>query len=167
DFAGPRPRVSIWHGVLDTTVNINNAQASAAQWADVLGLALTDAKQEMIDGAIRLSWGDRLEIYTLPTLGHGTPIDSRDVGQAAPFILDVGISSSRRIAQFWGLVRQSVSRPVPKPVPKPMPVHIVTPPKPVLPQIEAVVAPSDMPQQPKTAESLIRRALKAVGFFKR
>jgi poly(hydroxyalkanoate) depolymerase family esterase len=167
DYTGPRPRVSIWHGVLDTTVNINNAQASAAQWADVLGLALTDAKQEMIDGAIRLSWGNRLEIYTLPALGHGTPIDSRDVGQAAPFILDVGISSSRRIAQFWGLVRQTVSRPVPKPVLKPVPAHIVTPPQPVLPQIEAAVAPSDMPQQPQAAESLIRRALKAVGFFKR
>ena len=144
-------------------MNINNAQASAAQWADVLGLALTDAKQEMIDGAIRLSWGDRLEIYTLPTLGHGTPIDSRDVGQAAPFILDVGISSSRRIAQFWGVVPQTVSRPVPKPVP----VHIVTPPQPVLSQIEAAIAPSDMPQQSQAAESLIRRALKAVGFFKR
>ena len=35
------PKISIWHGALDTTVNINNAQASAAQWADVHGLALT------------------------------------------------------------------------------------------------------------------------------
>ena len=38
------PMVSIWHGALDTTVNINNAQASAAQWADVHGLTLSASK---------------------------------------------------------------------------------------------------------------------------
>jgi poly(hydroxyalkanoate) depolymerase family esterase len=165
DFAGTRPGVSIWHGVLDTTVNINNAQASAAQWADVLGLALTDAKQEMIDGAIRLSWGDRLEIITIPALGHGTPIDSRDVGQAAPFILDVGISSSRRIAQFWGLVRQSVSRPAPKPVPKPAPVHVVASSHTASLKIETTLAPKETAQP--VAENIIRRALRAAGLFKR
>ncbi len=64
---GPWPKISIWHGGLDLTVNISNAQASVAQWADLHGLALTGAKQEMVDGAIRLRWGDRLEVYTVPT----------------------------------------------------------------------------------------------------
>ncbi len=46
DFKGPWPRVSIWHGGMDTTVNLTNAQASVAQWADVHGLPLTAAKQQ-------------------------------------------------------------------------------------------------------------------------
>ncbi|HSS15090.1 MAG TPA: PHB depolymerase family esterase, partial [Rhizomicrobium sp.] len=53
------PKLSIWHGALDTVVNVNNAQASVAQWADLHGLSLMGAAQEMVDGAIRLSWGGR------------------------------------------------------------------------------------------------------------
>jgi poly(hydroxyalkanoate) depolymerase family esterase len=156
DFHGPWPKISIWHGALDTTVNINNAQASLAQWADVLGFPLTGAKQGLIDGAIRLSWGKQLEVWTIPALGHGTPIDSRDVGGPAPFILDVGISSSRHIARFWGLEPSAASKP------KPAPVRIVTE-EGALTQIEAIRAPQAV--QP-AAEALIRRALKAVGLLK-
>lgn len=148
-YSGPWPRVSIWHGALDTVVNINNAQASLAQWADVHGLSLAAARQELTDGAIRLSWGNQLEVYTLPALGHGTPIDSGDVGTPAPFVLDAGISSSRRIAQFWGL---AVSKPGLK-----FPLaHLVK--KPALREMEAALAPQTV--QP-VAENLIRRALKA------
>lgn len=157
DWRGPWPKISIWHGALDTTVNINNAQASVAQWADVLGLPLTGARQEMTAGAIRLSWDGGLEVYTIPTLGHGTPIDSTDVGTAAPFILDVGISSSRRIADFWGLVPQAAARPAAKPKP--------VPPEPALPEIETLLAPHPVSQP--AAENLIRRALQAVGLLKR
>jgi len=41
---------------MDAVVNINNAQASVAQWADLHELSLGAAKQEMVDGAIRLRW---------------------------------------------------------------------------------------------------------------
>jgi len=112
---GAWPKVSIWHGALDTTVNANNAQALAAQWADLHGLSMGAARQDLVDGAIRLRWEDRLELYTLPTLGHGTPIDSRDLGVAGPFILEAGMSSTRRIAEFWGLARpESMSLALPK-----------------------------------------------------
>ena len=39
-------------------------------------------------------------------MGHGTPIDAHAVeggSSAAPFMLDVGISSTLEIARFWGL----------------------------------------------------------------
>ena len=69
DYHGRRPKISVWHGALDMTVNVNNAQAIVAQWADLHGLSLTSARQDLVDGAIRLNWGDQLELYTLATLG--------------------------------------------------------------------------------------------------
>ena len=45
-------------------------------------------------------------------MAHGTPLavgnDENSYGAAGPFLLDVGISSSYRIAQFWGLTESSV-----------------------------------------------------------
>jgi poly(hydroxyalkanoate) depolymerase family esterase len=177
---GPWPTISIWHGALDTTVNINNAQASLAQWADLHGLSLAGAKQDMVEGAIRLRWGDRLEVYTLPALGHGTPIDSRDLGEPGPFIVEAGISSSRRIAQFWGLEPAAV---VPRPalwthpmqtpaMQTPVKIPEKTPEKisePALPKIEAtLVTPVERASsvtKPKL-EALIQRALKAAGLIR-
>ena len=160
--------MSIWHGALDTTVNINNAQASAAQWADLHELSLSDAKQEMVDGALRLSWDDRLEVNTLATLGHGTPIDSDDIGQPAPFILEAGISSARRIAAFWGLAPAAAVKPAAKPVPE-----RIVPQRPlVLPQIVAALhrPPEQAPEQASPqmqVENVILRALKAAGLIRR
>jgi poly(3-hydroxybutyrate) depolymerase len=160
DYQGPWPKISIWHGALDTTVNINNAQASVAQWADLHELSLAAAKQEMVDGAIRLRWGDKLEVYTLPILGHGTPIDSRDLGQPGPFILEAGISSTRRIAEFWGLVPAVLS------APKPVPVE--APKQPALPEIEAALSPKSEETVVKPGlENVILRALKAAGLIRR
>lgn len=104
------PRVSIWHGALDMTVNVSNAQASVAQWADVHGLALTAGHPDFLGTAMRLSWGDRLELITIPALAHGVPIDSHDLGVPAPFILDVGLSSTRHIADFFGLTAHAQSQ---------------------------------------------------------
>ena len=154
---GPWPKISIWHGGLDTTVNISNAQASVAQWADLHGLPLTGARQEMVDGAIRLGWDDRLEVYTVPTLGHGAPIDAQEIGAAAPFILDAGISSTTRIAAFWGLLE--------KPAAKPRHIPIVTPPKLALPEIEAMLAPRQPPAV--RPDNFVLRALRAAGLMRK
>jgi hypothetical protein len=110
---GPWPRISIWHGDLDATVNLNNAQAAVAQWADLHGVKLADAVQETSGGVTRLAWGDRLEVVTIAGMAHGAPIDSRDMGVPAPFILETGISSTRRIAQFWGLIDAAPAQPKP------------------------------------------------------
>lgn len=152
------PKVSIWHGALDAVVNISNAQASVAQWADLNGLALTDARQDMVDGAVRLSWGDRLELYTLPMLGHGVPIESQDLGSPAPFILEAGISSARRICAFWGLEAATARAPQPARQAK-LPTET-----PALPKIEAALRPGPPPADRRT--NVIMRALKAAGLLR-
>jgi feruloyl esterase len=156
-WTGPWPKISIWHGALDPVVNVNNAQASVAQWADLHGLALTDAQQEMVTGAVRLNWGDRMELYTLPILGHGTPIDSGDVGRPAPFVLEAGISSARRMARFWGLTPAAAMR---EPAPAPR-----APQPSALPKIEAVLAARTAVSAGR--EGVIWRALKAAGLIRK
>jgi hypothetical protein len=115
----------------------------------------------LVDGAVRLNWGNAIELYTLAALGHGVPIDARDLGQPGPFILEAGISSSRRIAQFWGL-EQGLARSAVRPEPEPL----------VLPQIEAALLFQKSDERVKLsatskAESLIWRALRAAGLFRR
>jgi poly(hydroxyalkanoate) depolymerase family esterase len=151
---GGWPRVSIWHGDHDLTVNIGNAQASLAQWADLNGFGLADARREIVEGgAVHLSWGDALEIYTVPGLGHGTPIDSAVLGNPGPFILEAGISSTTRIARFWGLAD---AKPAATPRPAPAPADI-----------EAAIMARRHAPPPARPEHVILRALKAAGLIRK
>jgi hypothetical protein len=48
-----------------------------------------------------------IEEYSITGMGHGTPIAAagkRALGNAGPFMLNAGISSTRCIAGFWGIV---------------------------------------------------------------
>jgi len=128
-----------------------------AQWADLHGLALTDAHQEMVTGAVRLNWGDQMELYTLPILGHGTPIDSSDVGTPAPFVLEARISSARRMARFWGLAPAAAARQATPPPPAPRPS--------ALPTIETVLSARTTVSADR--EGIILRALKAAGLVRK
>ena len=113
---GPWPTVSVWHGGADTTVSPANGSALVAQWLDVHGLPAAAAQaQPDADAARHRTWrgGDgriAVESYTLPGMGHGTPIGpdvaeaARRGGTAAPFILDAGIFSTWHMAARWGLV---------------------------------------------------------------
>lgn len=110
---GPWPKVSVWHGDADATVTVANADAIMSQWADVHGLPVAPTCVDTIDGHRRRVWRDArgeavLESYTIAGLAHGVPIapdaGADSLGAAAPYILDAGISSTLRIAQFWGIV---------------------------------------------------------------
>lgn len=115
--AGRRPSVQIWHGTADTTVSRAALDESAKQWADVLGLTGL-AQADSIDGAAHETWTDggggvALETYLVPRLGHGVPLHSTSsdlddsVGTISAYMLEAGISSTRRIAASWGLLTQA------------------------------------------------------------
>ncbi|KPF57948.1 hypothetical protein IP88_16640 [alpha proteobacterium AAP81b] len=100
------PRVSIWTGDADATVAPGNADRLAAQWRRLHGVT-TRAETETQSVLRRESWRGpdgvvRVEKVTIAGLGHGTPIDGGE-SQAMPYMLDVGVSSSRAIAEFMGL----------------------------------------------------------------
>lgn len=158
-YAGPWPRVSIWHGDADPTVQVANAAESVKQWTDVHGLRPADGVEAVVDGARRTVWADRegrpvIESYIVPGLGHGTPLDTHGpegVGHAGPFLLEAGISSSRRIAEFWGLTDAAEA--------------VVTPltPSPAPPARRARRAP---PTAAEAARDAIAKALAAAGLTK-
>jgi hypothetical protein len=85
----------------------SNAEDIAAQWRSVHGLDTAPTQSETLGPRVRRRWrnaeGDILiEVNTLASMGHGTPV-GEDLGVAGPYMLDVGVSSTREIASFWGI----------------------------------------------------------------
>lgn len=111
--SGPWPRVSVWHGTADMTVKWSNAELVVRQWADVHGLAdIESAREDLLDGHTRRVWNDAsgntlIEAFIIAGMAHGVPIaasmGAQRCGAPGPFFLDVGISSTHRIASMWGL----------------------------------------------------------------
>src|ERR1043166_2624558 len=107
---GPWPRVSVWHGDLDTTVKPANADAIIQQWTDVHAIKSAPL-EDKVDGYPHKVWHqdgvDLIASYTITGMAHGTPLATgtkdQDCGTAGPFLLEAGISSSFHIAKFFGL----------------------------------------------------------------
>ena len=128
-----RPRVAIWHGDADHVVALGNAAESVKQWGNVLGVAEADGVEDAVDGVPHRIWRGqdgsvRMELFTVPRLGHGTPITpqaegDRGVGQVMPYILDSAISSTWRSAESWGLLGESVEAVEARPMPEPSLLH--------------------------------------------
>ena len=111
NHAGPWPIVSVWHGTADQTVHPANAEAILRQWRMVHGLEETPTRTELVDNYPRRVWCDAngralIEMYSITGMLHGTPLatmGSDGCGAIGPHMLEANISSTRRIAEFWGL----------------------------------------------------------------
>jgi poly(3-hydroxybutyrate) depolymerase len=109
--AGPWPRISILHGDADRTVDVVNAEAVGTQWRSLHALPDRPTEIGLVDGVPHRIWLGPdgrvlMEDYLVPGMGHGTPLDTRGpnaLGSSASFMLDVGINSTRRIADFWDI----------------------------------------------------------------
>jgi poly(3-hydroxybutyrate) depolymerase len=113
NHSGPFPKVSIWHGSADTTVNPINAKEETLQWTNVHGISSTPALQDAIKGVPHQAFKDAsgnvvVETFTITGMSHGVPIDpgvgADQCGTADQFVIDANICSSFFIAKFWGLV---------------------------------------------------------------
>jgi poly(hydroxyalkanoate) depolymerase family esterase len=133
DHKGPWPRISIWHGDSDRTVNAINGDASLSQWLSVHGLADSTPNARKEANVSRRTWSDddgrvKVEHVKVGGMGHGTPIDLRQadaVGKAVPFVLDAGIASSEHLLDFWGIsdlperkpMAERRAQPIDRPIP--------------------------------------------------
>ncbi|WP_245184881.1 extracellular catalytic domain type 1 short-chain-length polyhydroxyalkanoate depolymerase [Halomonas salinarum] len=108
---GPWPTLSVWHGSCDHTVDASNANAILGQWRALHNLEKRPSSTHIINGYPRRVWSDvegheLIEEYNISGMGHGTPLKThgkKSYGSRGAFMLDVNISSTRHIADFWGL----------------------------------------------------------------
>ncbi len=106
------PKVSVWHGSADRTVNPANADEIVKQWLDVHRLPSAPMSEGIVDGYPHQIWWNAdgetvVESYTITDMAHGTPLGTAEndqrYGIQGAFLIEAGISSSYHIANFFGL----------------------------------------------------------------
>jgi hypothetical protein len=112
---GPWPKLSVWHGSADRTVNPANANEIVKQWLDVHHLPSAPMAEATVDGYPHQIWWNAdgetvVESYTITNMAHGTPLGIADnderYGAQGAFLIEAGISSSYHIASFFGLTER-------------------------------------------------------------
>jgi poly(hydroxyalkanoate) depolymerase family esterase len=187
---GPWPKLSVWHGSADRTVNPANANEIVKQWLDVHDLPSAPMSEATVDGYPRQVWWDEegetiIESYTITDMAHGTPLGTADnderYGAQGAFLIEAGISSSYHIANFFGLTewvrppKAAAASKASKEIAKMIPV-LAPAPAPV-PDLAAVLWPrttlnrrAEPPHQPRRGGidvgAVITRALTAAGLMK-
>lgn len=170
---GPWPKVSVWHGSADRTVNPGNADEITKQWLDVHQLPEAPMSEGVVDGHPHQVWWNAdgqtvIESYTINDMAHGTPLgrghDDRRYGKEGAFLLEAGISSSYHIAKFFGLthwIRDAKPAPAESPsaklIPPVSPISAVA-----LPELSKVLQPlisSAAPSEPQSAAEVRSEAL--------
>ena len=118
EAAGPGPaevypRISLWQGSADDTVDPQNLEELMKQWTALHGIDAEPDRENAMPGlSYRAYSNDRgqiaVEAYDLTGMGHAVPIDPGEgpgrCGIAADdHFADRDICAAARIAAFWGL----------------------------------------------------------------
>lgn len=108
-YAGPYPRITLWHGDADQTVAPANLRELADQWTNVHGLDQVADVTSVVDGATRqehVGGGvTRVEVISIPGFAHGTPVrPAQGCGTAGAYLLSSSICAVERMADFFGLI---------------------------------------------------------------
>ena len=168
DHAGQWPTLSVWHGSSDQTVDASNAAALVNQWRGLHGVTAAPTATETVAGQQRRVWCNRdglevIEEYVIGRMGHGTPIHAAPANQgeaAGPYMLDVGISSTRRIVAFWKLDRGSKPSQTAAP---PSTTELVETSLRTRPEHDQSVPPPTSPAS--RVQAVIEKALKSAGLM--
>ena len=175
---GPWPKLSVWHGSADRTVNPANADEIVKQWLDVHHLPIAPMSEGTVDGYPRQVWWNEtgetiVESYTITNMAHGTPLGIADneqrYGAEGAFLIEAGISSSHHIASFFGLTDRigrpraaavDVAAPAAVPALKPAPASAQKP------EVIATLKPLPPRRSAIDVGAVITRALTAAGLMK-
>ncbi|MFD5463728.1 PHB depolymerase family esterase [Kitasatospora sp. NPDC127059] len=111
-YGGPWPRVAIWQGTADYTVQSVNGTELRDQWTDVWGIGQTPSATRSLPGGTTLTTYDdgagdpAVELYSVSGMGHGLAVapgsGPDQCGTTGAYFL-AAICSSYYTAQFWGL----------------------------------------------------------------
>lgn len=107
------PRVSIWHGDADETVDVANLRELVEQWTALHGIDATPDSQttDAESGTIRETYVDGsgtvlVETHLLPGYPHAFPINPNGTppcGTDEAFITDAKICAARQVIDFFGI----------------------------------------------------------------
>ena len=109
---GPWPKLSVWHGSADRTVEPANADEIVKQWLDVHRSAFGADVGATVDGYPRQVWwnadgetsSNPTPSPTWPTAPRlGSATTTSGTAPQGAFLIEAGISSSYHIANFFGL----------------------------------------------------------------
>ncbi len=93
-YTGPRPRIQLWHGSVDTTVAFHNFAEAIKQWTNVLGVSETPTSTEnnaLQTGWIRTRYADSAGVVEVEAIqetgkGHGDLSVDPEAGEAIHFL---------------------------------------------------------------------------------
>ena len=105
------PRVSLWQGTADRTVNPSNLDGLTGQWTALHGIDGVPEEDQVTGSYRRRSFADaqgqvRVETYLVEGLAHAVPVDpDRPLacGRVADHFADTDLCAAALIARFWGL----------------------------------------------------------------
>jgi poly(hydroxyalkanoate) depolymerase family esterase len=85
-YTGPYPRIQLWHGTSDATINYNDLTEGIKEWTNLLGLSATPTSTDTtsapnftIEKWLNSCGVSVLEAHTQMGGGHTTPIDPTSV----------------------------------------------------------------------------------------
>jgi poly(hydroxyalkanoate) depolymerase family esterase len=101
-YSGPRPRMQLWHGTADGTLNYENLSQEILQWTTVLGVSSTPTTTDTpVSGWTRTRYDSgstvEVEAYSIAGAGHVLP--------------ESGAGMENYAIQFFGLNSTSSSPP--------------------------------------------------------
>jgi poly(hydroxyalkanoate) depolymerase family esterase len=108
-FTGTYPRLSVWQGSADTTVNTANLAQIVSQWTSVTGVSDTPTTTNTVGGFPHNVYANsagvaQVESYSITGMSHAVPIDvAEGCGTADTYAVEEGVCGAALAIQFWGL----------------------------------------------------------------
>ncbi|CAA7261836.1 unnamed protein product [Cyclocybe aegerita] len=81
-YTGPRPKLQIWQGTQDTTLNYHNFGEGIKQWTNVFGYSetpLTTQSNSPVNGWTRTTYGPNFQAISAQGVDHNIPVQANDV----------------------------------------------------------------------------------------
>ncbi|KAJ3346399.1 hypothetical protein HDU83_003132 [Entophlyctis luteolus] len=101
-YTGNRPKMQLWHGNQDTTLNFKNLAEEVKQWTTVLDATNQLASTEVQTGWTRTQYANPagtvlVETYVIAGVGHALPL----AGMVSPYMLNFmpGLTSATNVGK--------------------------------------------------------------------
>ncbi|CAM5611245.1 hypothetical protein [Rhodanobacter lindaniclasticus] len=113
-YAGPWPRVQLWHGAEDPVIKPANLQQEVLQWTNVHGVDADHGQRDERLSQPRVSYRDKqgevvVQTITVQGMKHGIAVDPgtgpEQCGTTGPYAIDANICAAYWIGRFFGVVK--------------------------------------------------------------